>query len=81
MEISQHHAVLTEKQNSLNSSHAQVIIWKEVKLNEWQEVTHYEHQGSANAIAWAPWECGLKLLSCSADGEICLHSRKGKLRY
>lgn len=53
-----------------------VIIWKEVKLNEWQEVTHYEHQGSANAIAWAPWECGLKLLSCSADGEICLHSRK-----
>jgi protein transport protein SEC13 len=53
-----------------------VIIWKEVKQNDWQEVTNYEHQGSVNAIAWAPWECGLKLAACSADGTISLLSRK-----
>ena len=53
-----------------------VIIWKEVKANDWQEVTNFEHQGSVNAIAWAPWECGLKLAACSADGAISLISRK-----
>jgi protein transport protein SEC13 len=49
-----------------------VIIWKEVKVNEWQEVTSYEHSGSANAISWAPSDCGLRLLSCSSDGTICI---------
>jgi len=54
-----------------------VKIWKEIKVNEWQEVSSYEHLGSANAISWAPSECGLKLLSCSSDGNICILYEKG----
>ena len=53
-------------------------IWKEIKVNEWQEVSNYEHLGSANAISWAPSECGLKLLSCSSDGNICILYEKGQ---
>jgi hypothetical protein len=57
-----------------------VIIWREVKANDWQEVTSYEHQGSVNAIAWAPWECGLNLLACSADGYVSWLSRRGIIK-
>ena len=69
---------ILESLNNLNSD--QVIIWKEVKVNEWQEVTSYEHSGSANAISWAPSDCGLRLLSCSSDGTICILYEKGSCK-
>jgi len=53
-----------------------VIIWREIKNNDWQEAISFDLQASINAITWAPWECGLKLLSCSADGTISLFSRR-----
>jgi len=53
-----------------------VNIWREVKSGEWQEAVNFELQSSVNAIVWAPWECGLKLLACCADGTISFFSRR-----
>lgn len=52
-----------------------------MKTNDWQEIISFDQQASVNAISWAPWECGLKLLACSADGTISLFSRRSMDNY
>lgn len=54
-----------------------VKIWKETS-NEWVNTFDYkDHEGSVNAVAWAPHAIGYPMLACaSSDGDISILSYK-----
>eukprot|EP00041_Stephanoeca_diplocostata_P029225 m.857340 g.857340 ORF g.857340 m.857340 type:complete len:123 (+) comp23519_c0_seq34:196-564(+) len=50
-----------------------VLIWKETAVGWEQTKEHVEHEGSVNAVAWAPHAIGRAVLACaSADGDISI---------
>jgi protein transport protein SEC13 len=56
---------------AVSSYDGEVSVWRELKPSDWIKVAeHTQHQGSVNAIAWAPPDDGLFLASGASDGNI-----------
>ena len=52
-----------------------VIIWKEVRAQDWDRAEEFVFESSVNSVQWGPWEYGLILACGTSDGKVSVIER------